>query len=89
MKPATLFAAFLVSLVAACSSAPPVQLTPEQADGRDIYEARCDRCHKLWDPGDFTPGQWKRCVERYGPRAKATMDDRKKMLVYLTAYAAE
>ena len=35
-----------------------VMLTPEIEEGKDLYENNCAKCHKLYNPKDFTAEQW-------------------------------
>ncbi|MHC0445750.1 cytochrome c [Flavobacterium sp. 3-218] len=33
-------------------------LTPELAEGKNLYENSCARCHKLYEPKQFTKEDW-------------------------------
>ena len=37
-------------------------MTPELAEGKSLFENNCAKCHKLYNPKDFTKEQWKPIV---------------------------
>lgn len=48
-------------------------LTPELAEGKNLYENSCVRCHKLYDANKFTQEEWKPILTRMQKKAK--LDD--------------
>ncbi|WP_456314174.1 hypothetical protein [Pseudomonas shirazensis] len=50
-----------------------VALTPELAEGKNLYENSCARCHKLYDPKKFSQEEWKPILTRMQKKAK--LDD--------------
>ena len=50
-----------------------VALTPELAEGKNLYEDSCARCHKLYDANKFTQEEWKPILTRMQKKAK--LDD--------------
>jgi len=48
-------------------------LTPELAEGKNLYENSCARCHKLYDANKFTQEEWKPILTRMQKKAK--LDD--------------
>jgi cytochrome c5 len=34
------------------------ELTPELAEGKNIYENNCAKCHKLYDPKSHSAEEW-------------------------------
>ena len=48
-------------------------LTPELAEGKNLYENSCARCHKLYDANKFTQEEWKPILARMQKKAK--LDD--------------
>ena len=50
-----------------------VALTPELAEGKNLYENSCARCHKLYDANKFTQEEWKPILTRMQKKAK--LDD--------------
>ncbi|WP_125721523.1 lipoprotein [Flavobacterium ustbae] len=53
--------------------APAVDLTPELAEGKNLYENSCARCHKLYEPQDFSKEDWAPILVRMQKKAK--LDD--------------
>lgn len=60
------------------------ELTPELAEGKNLYENNCAKCHKLYDAKDFSKEEWKPIVLRM--QKKARLDDAagEKIYNYLT-----
>ena len=48
-------------------------LTPELAEGKNLYENNCAKCHKLYDTKEFSAEDWKPIVDRM--QKKAHLDD--------------
>ncbi|MEO8534633.1 MAG: cytochrome c [Flavobacterium sp.] len=62
--------------VAAETTAPPatetaktVTLTPELAEGQNLYSNNCAKCHKLYEPKKFTQEEWTPILVRMGKKA--------------------
>lgn len=49
------------------------KLTPELAEGKNLYENSCARCHKLYEPKKFTQEEWQPILVRMQKKAK--LDD--------------
>ncbi len=88
MKLRILSAVFAAALLTACgssksdsvASATPaapanttVELTPELAEGKNLYENSCARCHKLYEPTKFSKEDWQPILIRMQKKAK--LDD--------------
>lgn len=89
MKAKILILAAVVLLLASCStkkSAPATpatptvteaakatELAPELAEGKNLYENSCARCHKLFEPKKFTQEEWKPILVKMQKKAK--LDD--------------
>lgn len=50
-----------------------VELTPELAAGKSLYENSCAKCHKLYEPTKFTKEEWQPILVRMQKKAK--LDD--------------
>ncbi|MCF6128084.1 cytochrome c [Flavobacterium sp. AS60] len=55
-------------------------MTPELAEGKSLYENNCAKCHKLYDPKDFSAEQWKPIVASM--QKKAHLDDAAGQKIY-------
>ena len=69
---------------AAETKATPAVLSPELAEGKSLFENSCARCHKLYDPKDFSAEQWKPIVLRMTPKARLNEEQGQKIYNYLT-----
>ncbi|MEL1255342.1 cytochrome c [Flavobacterium sp. DGU38] len=58
---------------AVTEAAKPTELTPELAEGKNLYENSCARCHKLYEPKKFTQEEWKPIL--ISMQKKAKLDD--------------
>lgn len=47
-----------------------VELTPELAEGKNLYENSCVKCHKLYEPKKFTQEEWKPILVRMQKKAR-------------------
>ena len=61
----------------------PVKETPI-AMGKTIYESKCGKCHKLFEPKKFNAAQWTKWVDRMAPKAKLTPEEKELVYNYLT-----
>jgi cytochrome c5 len=59
-------------------------MTPELAEGKNLYENSCGRCHQLYAPTDYNAEQWKPIVERMTPKARLDEAQGQKIYNYLT-----
>ncbi|WP_294956828.1 cytochrome c [uncultured Flavobacterium sp.] len=54
----------------AAKEAKTVELTPELAEGKNLYENSCVKCHKLYEPKKFTKEEWAPILVSMGKKAK-------------------
>lgn len=48
-------------------------LTAELAEGKSLFENNCAKCHRLYEPKEFSSEEWKPIVSRM--QKKAHLDD--------------
>jgi cytochrome c5 len=60
-------------VVAPVSEAKKMELTPELAAGKSLYENNCAKCHKLFEATKHTQEDWKPVLVRM--QKKARLDD--------------
>jgi cytochrome c5 len=53
----------------AAETAKAVALTPELAEGQNLYSNNCAKCHKLYDPKKFKQEEWAPILVRMGKKA--------------------
>ncbi|MFY1047962.1 cytochrome C [Chryseobacterium sp. GP-SGM7] len=60
--------------------------TAEQiAQGKTIYESSCNRCHKLYEPTQFTSVQWVGIMNAMAPKAKLTEEQHQWVYDYVVS----
>lgn len=93
MKKISFFALLMVIMVA-CSpkttevievegEAPDAFPSSEVAEGSQLYNDNCGKCHKLKTVTDFTPEQWKTIVPDMAEKAKLDETQENKILQYV------
>ena len=97
MKTKLVIVALFGTLLFSCApkvvspAAPPVvevkatALTPELAEGKNLYENNCAKCHKLYDRHEFSAEEWTPITLRMQKKAKIQDAEREKIYNYLTA----
>jgi mono/diheme cytochrome c family protein len=85
--------AIAAAALLACASSPsgPGTGTPASPDaaGERLYRGHCAACHRLRHPREQTRERWAWAVDHYGPRAHLSDAERRLVLEYLTARAAD
>jgi mono/diheme cytochrome c family protein len=76
-------------LLAACASAPRGAPSDPDAAGERLYRSHCAACHRLRDPSEETRERWAWAVNRFGPRAHLSEEERQLVLGYLAARAKD
>ncbi len=62
----------------------PASTTPDLAvSGKQIFEAKCGRCHSLRSPSEFTSQEWRPIMNRMADKAKLTTDEKTQVLTYV------
>lgn len=62
----TVFAALVV-----LQSAGAAELsTREQSDARKLYNTKCARCHKFYDPAKYSDAEWTSWMQKMNKKAK-------------------
>ncbi len=54
--------------------------------GKDLYELKCQKCHRLHSPDEFTQDKWQnKVLPKMSKKAKLTDDELKSVETYLFA----
>lgn len=61
-----------------------VMLSPELAEGKDLYENNCAKCHELYNPKKFTAEQWTPILIDMQKNTDLTDEQRVKVYNYVT-----
>jgi mono/diheme cytochrome c family protein len=62
-----------------------VELTPALAEGKNLYESNCAKCHKLYASSDFSKEEWTPIVARMQKKAHLTDEQGASIYNYLTS----
>ncbi len=57
------------------------------AQGRTLYDAKCQRCHSLYKTTDFTVIQWRKNVNDMAPKANLSDTEREAVFAYVVSNA--
>ncbi len=78
-----------VALAWAASPAPGEGLNPKEVDaGRKVYVAKCAKCHKFYDPKNYSEADWRRWMDSMSRKAKLKPDQDELLRRYLEEYRA-
>lgn len=92
MKMKILTSALVVFLIYSCGgskSATPmvdakkVVTTTSLEEGKSLYESNCAKCHKLYEPTDFSKEDWKPIVREMQKKARLTDEQGTSIYNYL------
>jgi hypothetical protein len=94
MKKIAIIVALIVFIVScshkttpAASIVIPKADSPEAIAGKEVFTAKCGKCHELKDPADYTPKKWISIVNDMAPKAKLDATEKKNVLAYVQANA--
>ncbi|MFM2290475.1 MAG: hypothetical protein RIS29_288 [Bacteroidota bacterium] len=66
---------------------PEVKLTAEITQGKEIYDNKCGKCHKLFAPAEFSRKRWPGIVDNMQRKAKITDEQKALVVAYVSAYS--
>jgi hypothetical protein len=76
-----------VALVAATSCVGVEPLTPKEIKaGRKVYVAKCAKCHRFYEPKNYTDADWERWMGKMSRKARLKADQEELMKRYLGDY---
>lgn len=55
--------------------------------GKAVYEAKCGKCHKLYNPSRGNMTQWTKWIDRMAPKAKLTDEEKQQVTDYVSVNA--
>ncbi|MDB5228788.1 MAG: hypothetical protein JWN78_2981 [Bacteroidota bacterium] len=56
-------------------------------EGKAVFEANCQKCHKLKEPADHTPEQWSKILDKMAPKAKLTDEQKQQVFNFVSVNA--
>lgn len=64
--------------------------TEEQMrEGMNVWQASCQKCHKLYEPASHTVKQWERILPRMSKKANLTDEQAGKVRAYILSNASK
>src|SRR6266487_1499982 len=62
-------------------------LSPQQiSDGASLYNSKCARCHKFYNPADYEEKEWETWMKKMARKSKLTPDQSESLSRYLGAF---
>ncbi|MFM7710631.1 MAG: c-type cytochrome [Ferruginibacter sp.] len=62
----------------------PASTTVDMAvSGKQVFEAKCGRCHALKSPSEFTSQEWRPIMNRMADKAKLSVEEKTQVLTYV------
>jgi cytochrome c5 len=72
-------------VVTPVGEAKKIELTPELAEGKSLYENSCAKCHMLFPASKHTKEDWIPVLDRMAKKAKITDEQKASIYNYITA----
>jgi len=66
-----------------------VTSTGDATAGKDTYVAKCQQCHGLKDPGNYTVAQWGPILDHMAKKAQLDETEKANVLAYVDANAKQ
>jgi mono/diheme cytochrome c family protein len=77
----------LLLALTGCASPPPAAAAAQSADplaqGHQIYVAKCAKCHKFYDPANYSDQEWKIWMQKMSRKAKLKPEQEKALTQYI------
>jgi hypothetical protein len=75
----------VVFVVAGCAQSAPepeIALSGPEA-GRKLYVAKCAKCHKLYDPAEYSDAEWSKWMAKMTKKARLTPEQGSVLVDYI------
>ena len=56
---------------------------PQYAGARQLYIAKCARCHKLYDPAPYSDAEWRMWMTKMSKKAKLDPNQEQELTQYI------
>jgi cytochrome c5 len=74
------------------AAAPPTSASavssPEFSAGRQLYQAKCARCHKFYDPAAYSDADWHMWMTKMAKKSKLNPEQQQILSRYLDTFRA-
>jgi hypothetical protein len=61
----------------------------QNTNAKYLYETRCARCHRLYEPRDYPEEEWGLWMAKMATKARLTLEQEKLVNAYLDAYRSK
>lgn len=58
-------------------------MVTNNATGKKLYQNRCAKCHKMYDPAKYSDSQWELWMGKMDKKAKLSPEEKDKVLQYV------
>ena len=85
MRAVLLFALFCGTLAGCKSPAGANELPggPEHEKARKLYVTKCAKCHKLYDPAQYSDEEWQMWMTKMTKKSKLSQDQKRELSQYI------
>lgn len=77
----------LTPILTACLAAVSLRATEpsitSMAAGKKLYQNRCAKCHRMYDPAKYSDAQWQSWMDKMAKKAKLQPEEKQKLLEYV------
>jgi Dihaem cytochrome c len=80
--------ALFLALALSAAQAGDLSLTEIQA-AKKLYNGKCAKCHKFYDPGNYTQAEWETWMQKMGKKSKLKPQQYQLLSRYLETFRAE
>ena len=81
-----LFVALAGMQPAGAADLPPPDV---MAAGRKLYTVKCARCHKFYNPANYSDAKWREWMDKMSKKAKLKPDQKQILSEYLETFRTE
>ena len=78
--------ALLTGWGSAPAASPQALTTADIAAARKLYEVKCAKCHKFYEPKDYSQGEWNRWMTSMSRKSRLKPDQARILNQYLDDY---
>ena len=64
-------------------AAPAATVERTSTDGRQLYIAKCAKCHKLYDPASYSDAEWKIWMSKMSRKARLKPQQEQAIVAYV------
>ena len=72
-------------VLAACATARPPAVKAPPDEGKPLYAAKCQGCHRLYPPEAIDHLKWPALLDRMALKAKLTPEEKERIGAYVTS----